>query len=185
MTAEWRRSLAGLDREYPYHYATQGVGPRGMNLWSRLPLKDVGVLPIGVRQEPAIQATLIAPQGRPLRLFGVHATWPMAPMSAYRRNEQFELLARQARATTGLPLVIVGDFNVTPFSPYFKRLLADGRLRSAADGFGWVPTWPSFFLPAGIQIDHALVNAAVTVQSFRAGAPDGSDHRPIVVDLLL
>ena len=185
MTEAWRRSLAGLDREYPYHYATRGVGPRGMNLWSRLPMKDVGVLPIGARQEPAIQATLIAAQGRQLRLFGVHATWPMAPPSAARRNEQFELLAQHARATTALPLVVVGDLNVTPFSPYFRRLLVDGRLRSAADGFGWVPTWPSFLLPAGIQIDHALVNAAVTVQSFRPGAADGSDHRPIIVDLLL
>jgi endonuclease/exonuclease/phosphatase (EEP) superfamily protein YafD len=185
MTAEWRRSLVGLNREYPYHYETNGVGARGVNLWSRLPMKDVGVLPIDARQEPAIQATLVAPQGRLLRLFGVHTSWPMAPPSAARRNEQFELLARYARATTGLPLVVVGDLNVTPFSPHFRRLLADGRLRSAADGFGWVPTWPSFLLPAGIQIDHALVNAAVTVKSFRSGAADGSDHRPIIVDLLL
>jgi endonuclease/exonuclease/phosphatase (EEP) superfamily protein YafD len=185
MTAEWRRGLAGLDREYPYHYATHGVGPRGMNLWSKLPMKDVGVLPIGARQEPAIRATLTAAHGRQFRLFAVHTTWPMAPESAARRNEQFESLARYARATRSLPLVIVGDLNVTPFSPHFRRLLADGQLRSAADGFGWVPTWPSFLLPAGIQIDHALVNAPVTVQSFRAGASDGSDHRPIIVDLLL
>jgi len=185
MTADWRRALAGLDRDYPYHHHTEGNGVRGLDLWSRLPCRDVGVLPIEVRQEPAIQATLITPQGRPLRLFGVHATWPMAPPSASRRNEQFELLAQRARATTGLPLVVIGDLNVSPFSPYFRRLLAQGGLRSAADGFGWVPTWPSFLLPAGIQIDHALVNPAVTVQAFRRGAPDGSDHRPIVVDLLL
>ncbi|HVY79963.1 MAG TPA: endonuclease/exonuclease/phosphatase family protein, partial [Steroidobacteraceae bacterium] len=185
MTDDWRRALASLDREYPYHYATRGVGFRGVNLWSRLPMKDVGVLPIGARQEPAIQATLTTPDGRMLRLFGVHATWPMAPLSAARRNQQLERLARYARETKGLPLVIVGDLNVTPFSPYFRRLLAEGQVRSAADGFGWVPTWPSFLLPAGIQIDHALVNAAVTVKSFRPGAADGSDHRPIVVDLLL
>lgn len=185
MTADWRRALAVLDREYPYHHHTQGIGERGIDLWSRLPCKDVGVLPIEVRQEPAIQATLITPQGRSLRLFGVHATWPMAPPSAARRNHQFDLLAQRARATTGVPLVVIGDLNVSPFSPYFRRLLADGGLRSAADGFGWVPTWPSFLLPAGIQIDHALVNPAITVQAFRSGAADGSDHRPIVVDLLL
>jgi endonuclease/exonuclease/phosphatase (EEP) superfamily protein YafD len=185
MTADWRRALAVLDREYPYRFHTEGVGRRGMNLWSRLPLKDVGVLPIEVRQEPAIQATLITPQGRQLRLFGVHTTWPMAPPSAARRNEQLGLLAQRARATTGLPLVVIGDLNVSPFSPYFRRLLAAGGLRSAADGFGWVPTWPSFLLPAGIQIDHALVNPAVTVKTFRRGPAEGSDHRPIIVDLLL
>jgi endonuclease/exonuclease/phosphatase (EEP) superfamily protein YafD len=185
VTAEWRKGLASLAKEFPYRYETQGVGVRGMNLWSRLPMKDAGVLPIGVRQEPAIQATLTTPQGRLLRLFGVHATWPMAPPSAERRNQQFSQLAKVARGTQGLPLLIVGDLNVSPFSPHFKRLLAEGGLRSAATGFGWEPTWPSFLLPAGIQIDHALVNPAVTVKDFRRGAGTGSDHRPIVVDLLL
>jgi endonuclease/exonuclease/phosphatase (EEP) superfamily protein YafD len=185
MTPAWRQGLAKVAREFPYRYETQGVGFRGMNLWSKLPMKGVSVLPIGVRQEPAIQATLITPQGRPLRLFGVHATWPMAPPSAARRNRQFELLAEQSRAVTDLPLVVVGDLNVSPFSPHFKRLLTDGKLRSAADGYGWIPTWPSFMLLAGIQIDHALVNAAATVHGFRRGAWDGSDHRPIIVDLVL
>lgn len=185
MTEEWRHGLAGLARDFPYHYETHGVGIRGMNLWSRLPIKDVGVLPIGVRQEPAIQATLTTPQGRSLRLFGVHATWPMAPPSAERRNQQFARLAQVARATTSLPLLIVGDLNVSPFSPYFKQLLAMGGLRSAATGYGWEPTWPSFLLPLGIQIDHALVNPATTVETFRRGAGVGSDHRPIVVDILL
>jgi endonuclease/exonuclease/phosphatase (EEP) superfamily protein YafD len=185
MTPEWRQGLARVEREFPYHYETHGVSGRGVHMWSRLPMKDVGELPINARQEPAIQATLTTPGGRSLRLFGVHTSWPMAPGSASRRNEQLEQLAQQARAVTNLPLVIVGDLNISPFSPYFQRLLEEGHLRSAADGFGWQPTWPSFLLPAGIQIDHALVSPAVTVKSFDRGPFDGSDHRPIVVDVLL
>jgi endonuclease/exonuclease/phosphatase (EEP) superfamily protein YafD len=185
MTPEWRQGLARVEREFPYRFETHGVGGRGVHMWSHLPMKDVGELPIGARQEPAIQATLTTPGGRSLRLFGVHTNWPMAPGSAGRRNEQLEQLARHARSVTSLPLVIVGDLNVSPFSPHFHRLLEEGRLRSAADGFGWQPTWPSFLLPAGIQIDHALVSSAVTVKSFGRGPFDGSDHRPIVVDVLL
>lgn len=185
MTPAWREGLASIEREFPYRYETRGVGNRGVHLWSRLPLKDASDLPIGARQEPAVQATLTAPGGHLLRLFGVHTSWPISPGSAGRRNTQFGHMAQHARATASLPLVIVGDLNVSPFSPHFRKLLADGRLRSAADGFGWQPTWPSFMLPAGIQIDHALVNPAVTVQSFRRGPFDGSDHRPIIVDLLL
>jgi endonuclease/exonuclease/phosphatase family metal-dependent hydrolase len=146
-------------------------------------MKDVGVLPIEETGEPAIQATLLA-GGHPLRLFAIHTSWPLAPASARRRNRQLVLLAQQARATT-VPLVALGDFNISPFSPHFRQLLADGNLRSAADGFGWQPTWPTFLPPAGIQIDHGLVNAPVVVQSFRRGERDGSDHRPIVIDLLL
>ena len=183
MTAEWRRALAGLDKIYPHHYQTIGVGGRGMTFWTRLPMKDVSVLPIGVRQEPAIQATLEV-QGRDVRIFAVHTTWPMAPASAGRRNQQLVLLAERARAVT-LPLVVMGDMNITPFSPHFQQMLADGGLRSAADGFGWQTTWPSFFPPAGIQIDHALVNSRVSVEHFTRGATTGSDHLPIVADLVL
>ena len=183
MTAKWRRALAGLDQVYPYRYQTIGVGGRGVTFWTRLPMKDASVLPIGVRQEPAIQATLEV-QGREVRIFAVHTTWPMAPASAGRRNQQLELLAERARPVT-LPLVVMGDMNITPFSPYFQQLLTDGGLRSAAEGFGWQASWPSFFPLAGIQIDHALVNSRVAVEHFTRGAATGSDHLPIVADLVL
>lgn len=183
MTAKWRQALAGLDKIYPHRYQTMGVGGRGMTFWTRLPMKDVSILPIGVRQEPAIQATLEV-QGREVRIFAVHLTWPMAPASAGRRNQQMELLAERARAVT-LPLVVMGDMNITSFSPYFQQLLTDGRLRSAAEGFGWQPSWPSFFPLAGIQIDHTLVNSRVVVEHFNRGAATGSDHLPVVADLVL
>jgi len=183
MTAKWRQALAGLDKIYPHRYQTTGVGGRGITFWTRLPMKDVSVLPIGVRQEPAIQATLEV-QGREIRVFAVHTTWPMAPASARRRNQQLELLAERARAVT-LPLVVMGDMNITPFSPHFQQLLADSGLHSAAEGFGWQTSWPSFLPAAGIQIDHALVNSRVAVEHFTRGTPTGSDHLPIVADLVL
>ncbi len=183
MTARWRQALASLDKIYPHRYQTMGVGGRGMTFWTRLPMKDVSVLPIGVRQEPAIQAT-VEVQGREVRIFAVHTTWPLAPASAARRNQQLELLAERARAVT-LPLVVMGDMNITAFSPHFQQLLVDGGLRSAAEGFGWQASWPSFLPPAGIQIDHALVNSRVAVEHFTRGAATGSDHLPIVADLVL
>jgi endonuclease/exonuclease/phosphatase (EEP) superfamily protein YafD len=183
MTADWRRELATVEAEFPFRYRTNGLGGRGVDLWSRLPMKDIGALSLESEGEPAIQATLLA-SGHPLRLFAVHANWPIAPASAARRNRQLVLLAEHARATK-LPLVAVGDFNISPFSPHFRQMLADGNLRSAADGFGWQPTWPTFLPPAGIQIDHGFVSPAVSVQSFRRGGGNGSDHRPIVMDLVL
>lgn len=183
MNADWRTALAALDKDYPHRYQTSGVNGRGISLLSRLPMKDAKVLPIGVRAEPAIQATLNA-GGRDVRMFAVHTTWPVAPASASRRNLQLVRLAEQARAVT-LPLVVVGDMNISPFSPHFQQLLADGKLRSAAEGFGWQATWPTFLPLAGIQIDHTLVNSQVAVEHFNRGAPVGSDHLPILVDLVL
>lgn len=183
MNQDWRRALSPVEKDYPHRYQTLGPSGRGVTFWSRHPLKDAGVLPIGVRAEPAIQATLQL-QGRELRVFSVHTTWPLAPASARRRNLQLTRLAEQAHAVT-LPLVVMGDMNISSFSPHFERLLADGRLRSAAEGFGWQPTWPTFMPPAGIQIDHALVNSRVAVEHFSRGPSLGSDHLPIVADLVL
>jgi endonuclease/exonuclease/phosphatase (EEP) superfamily protein YafD len=64
-------------------------------------------------------------------------------------------------------------------------MLADGRLHDAAAGRGWQATWPTFLPPLGIRIDHALVSGGIRVNSFQRGRLQGSDHRPIVVDLLL
>jgi endonuclease/exonuclease/phosphatase family metal-dependent hydrolase len=64
-------------------------------------------------------------------------------------------------------------------------MLAKGNLKSAAQGRGWQPTWPTFLPPAGIQIDHALTGAGVFVTAFRRGSAVGSDHLPIVIDCVL
>ena len=37
----------------------------------------------------------------------------------------------------------------------------------------------------GIQIDHALVSPEVQVQRFSRGPGNGSDHRPIVIDVII
>jgi endonuclease/exonuclease/phosphatase (EEP) superfamily protein YafD len=83
------------------------------------------------------------------------------------------------------PLLIAGDFNTTPHSPHFTDLINRSGLRSAALGRHWAPTWPTFFMPAGIQIDHVLVSDGVAVKRFETGPAVGSDHLPIIVDLLL
>jgi endonuclease/exonuclease/phosphatase (EEP) superfamily protein YafD len=93
-----------------------------------------------------------------------------------------EQIAHLARSIKG-PLVVLGDLNITAFSPHFQDLLAHSGLRSAAEGAGWRPTWPTFMPLAGIQIDHALVSPDITVLNFERGPFTGSDHWPIVVEL--
>jgi endonuclease/exonuclease/phosphatase (EEP) superfamily protein YafD len=119
-----------------------------------------------------------------LQLLSVHTSWPLGPANSALRDRQLALIGEFARSHTGL-LVVLGDLNVSPFSPHFQALLSDSNLKSAAQGFGWQPTWPTFLPPAGIQIDHALTGAGVFVTSFRRGSPVGSDHLPIIIDCVL
>lgn len=179
VTAEWEQALLALSDPYEHRYLTRGRRGTGLLLLSRWPMQ-AAVLAGFSDVEPAVAATLFF-DDRSLQVLSVHASWPLGPKSSALRDRQLRLVAEFARSQSG-PLVVLGDLNVSPFSPRFQGLLADGNLKSAAQGCGWQPTWPVFLPPAGIQIDHALTGAGVYVTAFRRGASLGSDHVPVVID---
>jgi endonuclease/exonuclease/phosphatase (EEP) superfamily protein YafD len=183
ITPQWRRALAVLDALYPYKYASQGPAERGVLLISRWPIRHAATLPLGREDEPAV-AALLDVHGKVVQILGVHTSWPLGPWRSSLRDRQLVELAGLARARLA-PLIVLGDLNITPFSPHFQQLLRAGALRSAAQGFGWQPTWPQFLPPAGIQIDHGLVSPDIAVRGFRRGPRVGSDHWPVVLDLVL
>jgi endonuclease/exonuclease/phosphatase (EEP) superfamily protein YafD len=179
VTAECEAALSALTPQYAHRFATRGSRGTGLLLLSRWPMQ-AAVLPDFSDVEPAIEATLVIKERR-VQLLSVHTSWPIGPVCTLERDRQLLLIGDYARTHDG-PLIVLGDLNISPFSQLLGDLLSGGRLRSAAQGFGWQPTWPVFLPPAGIQIDHALVSADVAVVGFRRGAPVGSDHLPIVID---
>jgi len=181
ITPAWRAALGGLREEFPWQYYAEGRRSHGTLLLSRWPLERTETIPMGPHADPAIEAVLNV-RGRRLHLIGVHPAWPLGPGVSAERNRELIRLAALARATPA-PLVMAGDFNVTPFSPHFRDFLGQSRLRWAANGAGWQPTWPTFLPLGGIQIDHAFVSPGIAVQRFARGGGVGSDHRPILVDL--
>jgi endonuclease/exonuclease/phosphatase (EEP) superfamily protein YafD len=180
VTAAWEQALAALNASYPYRYATRGKRGTGITLLSRWPLDTAVIVPGYSDVEPAIAATLQI-EGRVVQILGVHTSWPLGPAASACRNQQLARIAEFARGATQ-PLIVLGDLNVSPFSREFQALLAAGDLKTAADGFGWQPTWPTFLPPGGIQIDHALTSAGVLVTGFRRGPSVGSDHLPIIIE---
>ncbi len=184
-TIEWHRALAPLEAEYPFHRYVTDQGHHGLLLLSRWPLSDVVTRPPAEQHlRPVVFAT-VTKEGVPLRLAAMHATWPVRPATARQRARDLAVLAAEAARRGPLPFVGIGDLNISPFSPHYQTLLHDGGLRSAAAGLGWQPTWPAMFPPLGIQIDHALVSPEVQVQRFSRGPGNGSDHRPIIIDVMI
>lgn len=188
ITPEWRKALEALDSIYTYRYFSatpiQRVGARierGVLMMSRWPIERADPIDFGEWAEPGINATLNV-NGQRLHVMGVHPCWPLGWGISAERNRELALIATTARSVQG-PLVVLGDLNITAFSPHFKALLKDGGLKSATHGDNWTPTWPTFLPIAGIQIDHALVSPDVTVVGFERGPRIGSDHWPIMVEI--
>jgi endonuclease/exonuclease/phosphatase (EEP) superfamily protein YafD len=182
VTSEWEEALAPLSQAYAHRSATRGTRGTGLLVLSRWPMQ-AAVLPDFSDVEPAVAATLFI-NGRSLQVLSVHTSWPLGPRSSAERNRQLALAEEFVRHRAQ-PLIVLGDLNISPFSRHFQALLVSGKLKSAAQGFGWQPTWPTFLPPAGIQIDHALTSADVTVTNFRRGSSVGSDHLPILIDCIV
>jgi endonuclease/exonuclease/phosphatase (EEP) superfamily protein YafD len=176
VTPAWEQALAALGPGLPYR-AHSGE----LLIASRRPLVGLRSVPLSNEGAMAMGFTW-AEGGRSLTVVGAHANWPLGPRIARARDAELGMLAGLARAVPQ-PLVVVGDFNVTAFSPAFARLLRQARLTDCAAGRGWHPTWPVFFPPAWLQIDHCLHSGGIEVDAVRTGPFVGSDHYPLVVDL--
>ena len=82
---------------------------------------------------PLMVARLCPVESGCLTLLGLHA-WRPGPSSTAARDRQLAHAATVARrhVDEGERVVLVGDFNLTPFSPVFDRLLAQSELWDTA-----------------------------------------------------
>lgn len=80
-------------------------------------------------------------------------------------------------------LALCGDFNSTPWSLPFIKMVANSGLRDSQLGHGVQPSWPTFLPVPLIPIDHVLVSADIAVLNRRLGPDVGSDHLPVIVEL--
>ena len=174
---------SGVLARFPYRVTEIRDGAAGIALWSRLPLAESQVLDIGGM--PAISATVVL-GARRLRLSTIHVIAPVGGDRA-RWKAQLHRIDEEIRRERR-PLVVVGDFNATRYHPSFRRLLSD-QLADAHErrGRGWATTWPRnrWPLPPLMRLDHVLVSPEVHVRSVSEGLGRGSDHRPIIADLIL
>jgi endonuclease/exonuclease/phosphatase (EEP) superfamily protein YafD len=176
----WQTRLdTQFQQDYPFRDARVREDNFGMSLYSKVPLEDFQVLHLG-DAIPTMRATF-SNHGKPFHLFGVHFLPPMGKHGTARRDAP---LADLPAAIADLPheVLIVGDFNATPWCFPFRRLLATTELEDSSVGFGFQPTWPTFLSVMSIPIDHCLHTGGVEIMNREIGEEMGSDHLPLIVD---
>ena len=115
-------------------------------------------------------------------------THPVAPTSQERaslRDAQLGFAAEWAAGREGV-FFVVGDLNATPWSWAFRRLMTTTELRNSQAGFGLQASFPAnASVLLRVPIDHLLYSGALGVRDRVLGPRMGSDHFPLIVDLVL
>jgi endonuclease/exonuclease/phosphatase (EEP) superfamily protein YafD len=122
--------------------------------------------------------------GTRLRVLLTHPMPPINGEALWLQERQLAAIAEQANAATG-PTLVMGDFNATPWSRVFVRLLRRTGLCDSRAGFGVQASFPTGNAVLRIPIDHLLASCSIGVRDRRIGRHVGSDHFPVIVDLVV
>lgn len=118
-------------------------------------------------------------------MLGIHPLAPATARTSSLRNAQLGFAANWSNRQEQ-PHLVVGDFNATPWSYPFRRILTDTDLVNSQRGFGIQASFPADqFVGLRVPIDHLLHSPDVVVADRRLGPSLGSDHFPLIVELWL
>ena len=179
----WARALEALNDRYPHRVVEARDDNFGIVLLSKKPFVRSQVVDLAGSEVPSIDVTLDV-DGVQVPVLGTHPVPPATPVYAAERNRQLASIATWAASHSG-KAVVLGDLNTTPWSPYFSRLLTDGRLVRAHPRWGVEPTWMADQPWVSLLLDHVLVSPEIGVTSVEVGPDVGSDHRPVRADLVM
>jgi endonuclease/exonuclease/phosphatase (EEP) superfamily protein YafD len=111
------------------------------------------------------------------------ATHPLPAVSAEyasARDSQLEAVVDAYGESTESRLLI-GDLNISMWSPICRRVFGKSGLRNTCESFGVMTSWQHGSL-LQIPIDMALCDPRILVSTCAIGPELGSDHRPLIVE---
>ncbi|WP_310424543.1 endonuclease/exonuclease/phosphatase family protein [Chamaesiphon sp. VAR_48_metabat_135_sub] len=174
----------------PYSFRSTGGG---LAIFSKSPLDDSSSEKFLGSNETNL-VTHLKYRDKRIQIVGTHPFVPVKSPTFNRRNLQLDALANYLERDSQ-PTILMGDFNLTPWSPYYRKFISKTTLHNTRHGFGILPSWirsstcvklPQFLLPfLNIPIDHIFVSKDFKVVNTYTGDNGNSDHAPIISELIM
>jgi endonuclease/exonuclease/phosphatase (EEP) superfamily protein YafD len=171
---------------YPYYYRSTGGN---LSLFSRYRIIKARTDSLESPHH-SLFATLDV-RGKVVQVIVLRPPAPLTPTLFNRRNQVLRSLAEYVKKQQS-PVILMGDFNTTSWSIYFREFVQRSGLRSASQGYGLHPTWyyatpktvvsstHQLFRFIKIPIDHIFVSRNIEVNEITTGSAGVSDHRPLI-----
>jgi endonuclease/exonuclease/phosphatase (EEP) superfamily protein YafD len=170
---------AVLRDRYPWRLDCAWLGCNIIIL-SRFPARRMEFPAEPPRIEGRTRRLMVARVDTPAGAMTLAATHFVRPFEDRAQAMEAEYLSGLIRALPA-PLVLVGDFNLSPWSQRFQQFAAGSSLRRADATWG---TWPTILGPLGIPVDHVLLSADTRATVSRTGDL-GSHHLGLITRISL
>lgn len=181
----WLRALAPILARYPSHAALPREDNYGIAAFCKDPLARVEIFSLGDPIGAPGARVRLSVGGKALTCYSVHTPAPYNEYTWVGRNEYMRLLAEEVAGAPGAKLV-AGDFNNTPWTPSSRAFAREAGLCDATLERGILCTWPTRTLPGlRIPLDHCFHSPEVGIAARRRGPKIGSDHFPVILDVVL
>ncbi len=179
--AEVLRQLADI---YPGQLVLAKKDSKGTALLTKRPVRNLIFEPFTDGKIGAVIGEINIGE-RWVTVIGAHSHKPTSATGADAQRRYFHWLAALSNdAERNGPVVLMGDFNSTPWSSGFCHFAANSRLLDTSRGIVFGASW-SVTSPQRLLIDQCFVSRGIALIHRKIGADLGSDHRPLIVDLLL
>lgn len=207
----WRRQIKRwTDRSLPIGSAGQHgfpefyhVGQLGEHaVYSKLPILSIdervieGTLHEGARDfyspDRLLMHLTLDTGEKPLNLVVVHSDSPRSKVRWINKQNYFDevdTVLSEIRSKNDSDIVVMGDWNSSPWSKRFQKTLSDNDLKTAYPD-GW-PQNTRFFYDYRLQkilgatVDHIAVSDDVKFIDISLGSHIGSDHLPLIAEIAL
>lgn len=174
----WVDALEPVLAGYPTVLRQPQDNHYGMVFATRLPVDQARIIFLTQSDTPSILAQLRDAQGRPFRFVGLHPRPPVPGEDTEERDAQILYAARFA-ASSGIPVVTMGDFNDVAWSPTSKQFKHVGRYLDPRIGRGFFASFDASRWWLRLPIDQLYVTPDVAVVGIGRLGPVGSDHFPM------
>lgn len=173
VTYKQRKAMADILKD-SYPYVTRS---NDMIIASRYPVTTPTAR---VRGFIAYSMTVRTPKG-PITLVAAHLTRPWPYTAEGKQPYQFEHLYEGLKYLPREKMVLVGDFNSSPYAAHLRDF---AKRRDMSIAYGLPGTWYSVLPAIGrVTIDNVLVSRDLHLSNRQVGPSTGSDHSPVYVEI--
>lgn len=181
LNAVWQNALITISDVYPHQFfgppfTGPGDKPHRIGILSKRPWAETGIAWSDFSSRAFAIWARFPPSSSAMTVVAAHVLNPVVRPPTHQMAE----LGKLSTLIQGFdgPVMVVGDFNMTPFSTRYQSFLQGAGLRRADGGIN--ASWPSYLSALGLSLDHIFISGKVGRATMRTGPRLGSDHLPIL-----